>query len=282
MACSLLGFGCLTITGCGGSSTANTSNERSDAGLAYQPVVVESQGSAPQQTVGIFLDSLRRGDESTANSLLTTKGQQEVQKTTYKIQPLGTPEGEFKIGRLGFPYEDKTVALVECQWREPATKTEPELQMDIVCEVRQETQGWRISGMAVTVLNDPTTTGDPETLVIDFEDGARLQQMLDSANGPAQPSQIAGQSVGQPQLGANQVGQSALPFNQQATNQFAQPTVGNQFNQSVENQYAQPSAPGALPPLPNGNLPPLPNNQPIQPSNTGTLALPPNSGPALR
>ena len=209
IALTLLGASTLSLVGCGGSSstTQSAGNDKTQQAGAdtlaeptYQPKVVESTNSEAQQVVNRFLDCLRRGDEATMNSLLTTLAKAEVKKTSYAIQPVGTPEGKFKVDRLAYPYQDQTVALVECHWSEPASATEPELMMDIVCEVHQEADGWKIAGMAVTVA------GEPEPLVIDFEDGQRLEQLMRMANG--QPP--AGQPVSQP-VGNGQTGQIALP-----------------------------------------------------------------------
>lgn len=294
---ALLGASTLSLTvGCGGSKTPDqASAEKAPAAgqqstqtgtqtgtLAdptFQPKVIESTDSAPQQTVAMFLDSLRRGDEATLNSTLTVLARNELKKTAYVIQPLGTPDGQYKIGRLGFPYQDQTVALVECQWREPATAKEPELLMDIVCEVHQETDGWKIAGMAVTVA------GENEPLVIDFEDGQRLQQMLDMANGQAP----AGQPVSQPNMqpgGATQAGQIAAPGqipslqnpqlqNPQMQNQPGQlPPSGAQFGQLP--QLQSPQQPGSVPNL---NAPPqLPNLQ----QDGGTQTANPPGGNVLR
>jgi hypothetical protein len=185
------------LVGCGGSpatdqQSAQSTLSPSAAGSnvqtlvvddpTFQPKIVESTDSAPQRSVAVFLDSIRRGDESTANSMLTPLAREEVSKTQFVIGRIGTPQGTFKIGRLGFPYPDQTIALVECQWSEPATASEAEMQMDIVCEVRQEQEGWRIAGMAVTAV------GEEEPLVIDFEDRNRLQQLGQMANGGSSPT----------------------------------------------------------------------------------------------
>lgn len=173
------------ITGCGGNTSSDsgttaasaaTENGSQATASSTKPESQQDRTAAPKQTVALFLDSLRRGDEVTANSMLTSKARAELEKTAWVMQPLGTPEGQYNIGRIEFPYPDQALALVECRWIEPATESEPELVMDVVCETYQESDGWRIAGLAVTVADEP------EPLVIDFEDGARLQQMLDMAN----------------------------------------------------------------------------------------------------
>ncbi len=289
---ALLGASTLSLTvGCGGSKTPDqasaekapaaeqqTTQTGTQAGTladpTFQPKVVETTDSEAQKTVAMFLDSLRRGDEATANSTLTALARNELKKTNYVIQPLGTPDGQYFMGRLGYPYQDKTVALVECQWREPATAKEPELVMDIVCEVHQEADGWKIAGMAVTVA------GENEPLVIDFEDGQRLQQMLDMANGQAP----AGQPVSQPNMqpgNGTQAGQIAAPGqlpslqNPQMQNQPGQlPPSGVQFGQLP--QLQSPQQPGGAPNL---NAPPqLPNQQ----QGSGTQTANPPGGNVLR
>ncbi len=212
-------------TGCGGGGAESAAPEDGATGSApadgqaiTQPasgaaqVVADGVGTEPAQSVAVFLDSLRRGDETAANSVLTSKAQQELAKTAYVIQPLGTPEGKYEIGRVGYPYEEKTVALVECLWTEPAAGDQPEVTMDIVCEVHLESEGWRISGIGVTI------PGTEEALVLDFEDADGLQQTIDAATGQTTATgqssgqQVAGQQLAeQPAGGLRPVGLPAYP-----------------------------------------------------------------------
>lgn len=278
IAAALLGASTISLVGCGGGSSSNQAAGENKAQTTqaatdtpaltdptFQPKVVESTNSPATQVVGVFLDSLRRGDEATMNSVLTALAKSEVKKTSYAIQPVGTPQGRFELGRLVLPYEDTTVALVECRWSEPATPTEPEVKMDIVCEVHQESDGWKIAGMAVNI------EGEPEPLVIDFEDGQRLEQLMRMANG--QPP--AGQPVSQP-AGGNQAGQIALPGqmpNNQFPNNQAAPGQLPQ-NQPQFGQLPQLPGSGTVPAqVPNLSAPPqLPGQQP---NSNQQLASPP-------
>jgi hypothetical protein len=275
MGCSSSDSTTQASTGTAQGSTPNAEQNPTGTADSFQPKLVESTDSPQQQTVAVFLDSLRRGDETTANSMLTTLARAEVQKTEYAIQPLGTPEGEFKIGRLAISDQDQTVALVESQWREPATKTDPELTMDIVCEVHQEGTVWRIAGMAVIVA------GENEPLVIDFEDGQRLQQQLRIANGqstqPAQPAAVPGQqaftlpTLNQP--GQAQVGQQPIQPNFQQTG-FQQ--TGTQQPSLQQPNFQQTGTPPLD--LNLNNLPPLP----AFPGDNGTQTATPPGGNVLR
>jgi hypothetical protein len=171
-------------------------------------LVNEGAETAPAQTVAIFLDSLRKGDERAANGVLTTLARQELAKTAYQIQPLGTPAGQYQIGRVGFPYAEKNVALVECTWVEPPVEGNAQEVMDIVCEVHQETDGWRISGIGVTI------PGSDQALVLDFEDAASLQATIDAATGQTSPATSQAVSVPagtQIATGEGTTGSSTLP-----------------------------------------------------------------------
>lgn len=191
------------LVGCGGAdnagsptaSSASTTNAPTQTAAAE--VVQNGVGTEPAHCVAIFLDSLRSGDEAAANGVLTTKAREELAKTAYEMQPLGTPQGKFEIGRVGYPFpEDKSIALVECEWSEPPVEGQEPLRMDIVCEVHKESQGWRISGLGVNV------PGSEETLVLDFEDAAALQATIDAATGAAPTNQQMGTPSRDPIAGA--------------------------------------------------------------------------------
>ena len=238
------GLATLSLTlfvGCGGTTNSSTASKSSGSSATSgtensvsSVQVVPGQGTEPGQCVAIFLDSLRSGDEESANGVLTAKAREELAKTPYEMQPLGTPEGAFEVGRVGYPYEEKDIALVECQWTEPSAPGEPPLTMDIVCEVRKETEGWRIAGLVVT------SPGSEETLVLDFENANSLQATIDGATGNA----ATGTSSAQATIPAQTVsGSNALP---------------------------QGSVPASLPPA---NLPPSelpPSNYPALPSSSAT------------
>ena len=177
LACS--GLLLLAAIGCGGKDTSTTAEAPSGAATptttAAAPAAVVSNGAStePGEIVALFLDSLRRGDEKSANGVLTAQAQASLLKTDFTIDPLGTPDGKYTIGRVGFVDGDATTGLVECVWVEPNPEAgKPPVEMEIVCEVHKEPQGWRISGMAVKM------SGTEDTFVLDFEDPQSLQAAL--------------------------------------------------------------------------------------------------------
>lgn len=231
------------LTGCGGSGAAPTASNSTEPASAETTaptasenapkinpatVVADGMNTPAAQCVAVFLDSLRRGDEQAANGVLTPKAQEELAKTSYAIQPLGTPEGKYTIGRVGYPYPEKTVALVECTWTEPAAPGEEIAALEIVCEVHQETVGWRISGMGVTM------EGSDEALVLDFEDAASIEATIGEATGQAaQPAQ--------------QMAQGQLPASQLPNGQYQQQVPGQQPGVQFQVGTPQQSTAGQFP-----------------------------------
>ncbi|MCA9127002.1 MAG: hypothetical protein KDB22_07950 [Planctomycetales bacterium] len=262
-----------SLIGCGGSSPAPTSEKEAattqpEASSAASPtpqatIVMAGTETDAAQAVHVFLDSLRRGNEEAANGILTSKAREELAKTNWAMQPLGTPDGTYEIGRVGFPYPEKTVALVECLWREPSVPGEPPITMDIVCEVHQESEGWRISMIAVT------SPEYAEPIELDFEDAASLTATLEPTARPqaTQPAaqQVSVQVDSQPyQLPQQQFQLPQGPaYNPQAQSPATSPAFGEGTlppapafgNAATNSQYNNSTGPGstqlALPPLPN-------------------------------
>lgn len=222
-----------------GSNTAQNSptNTPTQQTAELQPTIVDGVGTEPAQAVAVFLDSLRRGDEKTANGVLTSRAREEVQKTNYQIQPPGTPDGKYEIGRVGYPYPEKNVALVECQWTEPSAPGLAPDVMEIVCEVHQEADGWRISGLGFKIV------GTEEALLLDFENAASLQATIAGATAPVQTQTAGGVPVGQ----------------QTATN-VAPPAIPSGLPAFPPTPNLQPTAPAAGTQI---ALPPI-NNAPVQ------------------
>ncbi len=259
----------LAAVGCGskdtGSVTADGNSSPAQAAPATQTAVVTNGASTePGEIVALFLDSLRRGDEKAANGVLTAQAQASLAQTDYTIDPLGTPDGKYTIGRVGFVDGDNTTGLVECLWTEPNPEAgKPPVEMEIVCEVHKETNGWRISGMAVKMA------GTEETFVLDFEDPKSLQQALGGEAEPASPANVAQAPAGgvAPAGNMTPVGQpvaSQMPAQpgfppaqlpQQQVQQFQpqQPATGQPSPYPQFPTEGQPPTQIAFPPNPNVN-----------------------------
>ena len=224
LACPAAVLALSMVFGCNGGSddkaAQNTTSPTTNTTTPLQPVVIDGVGTEPAQAVAVFLDSLRRGDEATANGVLTNLAREQVQKTNFQIQPLGSPEGKYQIGRVAFPYAEKNVALVECQWSEPSVAGQPPEMTEIICEVHQETEGWRIAGLIFKIAESE------ETLVLDFENAASLQETLELATATPPQSNQPAQTVQAPG-GAEPSANPALPPLPGANTQIAFPPLNN-------------------------------------------------------
>lgn len=258
----------LAAIGCGskdtGTVTADGKGAAAPAPANQTAVVTNGASTEPGEIVALFLDSLRRGDEKAANGVLTGQAQASLAQTDYTIDPLGTPDGKYTIGRVGFVDGDNTTGLVECLWTEPNPEAgKPPVEMEIVCEVHKEPQGWRISGMAVKMA------GTEETFVLDFEDPKSLQQALGGEAASQSPANVAQMPAGgvAPASGVAPVGQPV------ATQMPAQPgfppTQQPQQQQVQQFQPQQPAAgqPSQFPQFPSEGQPPT------------QIAFPPNPNP---
>ncbi len=240
------------------------------AGESAMTIVQQGTQTEAAESVAVFLDSLRRGDEKAANGGLTTKAREELAKTNYMIEPLGTPDGDYSIGRVVFPFEEKNVALVECVWKEPAAEGQPSVSMDIVCEVFQEAEGWRISGISLTI------PGTDDLLVLDVEDAQGLQAALDDATGGNQQPPQQQQVATAPSAGGVQMqftgAQQAVPTG--ASQQQYQPAQPQPY-QPTQQQPVQQGMPTYSPQQPGQYVPPQQNTaqpQYQQSVPTGTTA----------
>ncbi len=219
------------VAGCGGGGAADSSTETAQSPAATsEPTttpaatpqmkvnIVQNGATLPAgETVAIFLDSLRRGNEQAANAVLTLKAREELAKSMFVLQPPGAPEGRFSIGRVTFEEGVTDVALVESTWTDPPTADSPTpVNNEIVCEVRKEDGAWRISGIALEI------EGLETPLVLDFEDSAALNAAIAGAG--VEPT-------GNPQAGATPPAGTQLPptgTQEQGGVQIALPQFPNQ------------------------------------------------------
>ncbi|MFV1965089.1 MAG: hypothetical protein ACC628_06670 [Pirellulaceae bacterium] len=117
----------------------------------------------PDVVVANFLAALRDGDDTTAESLLTTKVLEETSKRNLTVQPPGTPSANFQIGKVSYVTADKRGAHVSSVWSEK-DRTGGAMTYEIVWALRHQQDGWKIAGMATQVTDD----GPP--VFLNFED----------------------------------------------------------------------------------------------------------------
>lgn len=166
---TILAIPAMLSVGCSGSEESSAST----TAAVNQPMPAAVEGPAPTEIVSQFLDRVRRGgDNSDANSLLTKLAQQEMTRIGRPLAFPGSPDTRFDVqSAYPVPDQEKTVWV-------PTILAEPseegaEIQYQVVWTVRQENDGWRISGF--------TMEGEQEKpMHIDFENGAEMEARLSS------------------------------------------------------------------------------------------------------
>lgn len=147
------------IVGCGGGNTEQPSGDDSgsdggDSAAAAQPqndapktAQLPPADAGPDVVVGTFLDSLRNGDDATAEALLTDKARIETEKANLKVEPPGTPSARYQVGQVQYVTENKEGAHVASVWEDtyPDGSTET---YNVTWVLRRQPAGWRIVGLA--------------------------------------------------------------------------------------------------------------------------------------
>jgi hypothetical protein len=149
------------------------------------------------EVVTLFLESLKKGDPVQTRALLTEAAKAEIERKGYAIDPLGSNESKFNIGRTQFSDKDADAAFVEAEWSEPLEDGKT-LTSEVVFTVHKEENAWRISGLALE-------TGEPgNTVIIDFENMPEMAPAAQTATAPnstapvAPPAASQGPSLNQP------------------------------------------------------------------------------------
>ncbi len=180
------------ICGCGGGESDEA--DKTDAtSLAPAPEpqqqVAESVSipGTPEDAVSDFLNAMQAGDEKVAESMLTTKAREETKKHGLAVQPPGTPDAKYQVGRVEYPEEG--AAYVHCLWSE-THEDQSEETYEVVWVLLGEKEGWRIAGIAMQLVegSDPT--------FLNFEDPAEMMETVRMVEASArqaeqQPAQTA-------------------------------------------------------------------------------------------
>jgi len=155
------------VMGCGGS---NDSGE--DPPGAGDDQGAAARMSEPAAAVHAFLEAVRTGNDPKAAEMLTATARQRTAQRNLTVSPPGSDTARFEVGRVEFL--EKGAARVVSHWTDLDHTGQPRTDQ-MVWMVRREPEGWRIVGVAATVLE-----GEPP-LILDFENPdemLRKQQML--------------------------------------------------------------------------------------------------------
>jgi hypothetical protein len=159
----MLGLVALAAIGCGGSEKPSAANISTENGAATTGTTTNgAKTEAPDAVVTAFLESLRKGNDVLAASLLTDRARQKTAEKGLKVQPPGTPDMTYQIGQTEFVTDAKNGAHVGSVWSEKLPTGET-ASFEVIWVLRLEPQGWRIAGMA-------TPVGEEGHVFLNFED----------------------------------------------------------------------------------------------------------------
>ncbi len=127
------------------------------------------------------MQALSQGDADTVTQLLTEKARLETQKHQLAVQPPGTAEAQYEVGKVELV---EGGAYVNSVWSEPA-KDGNRQRYEIVWVLRSQADGWRVAGMAARI------DANRELTYLNFEDPQEMLSKWESvdtelANRPAE------------------------------------------------------------------------------------------------
>lgn len=141
--------------------------------------------AAAVQVVQEFLEAVRQGDTSSANSRLTPLALQRTSELDLNFSPPGSPTARFTVGQAELVDADK--AVVESTWTDLDADGKPQ-QEQIIWALKLTAGQWRISGMAAEL-------GEGQApLVMDFENPEQLAPLA----GPSTEASATPRQASQP------------------------------------------------------------------------------------
>jgi len=117
---------------------------------------------------------MRGGDDKVAESLLTSKAREETARQNMVVQPPGTPNASYQVGRVEYPKDQEGTAYVECTWSEKYADDQQD-QYEVVWVLHKEKTGWHIAGMA-TELDDSGSV-----VFLNFENPVEMMEKVRQA-----------------------------------------------------------------------------------------------------
>lgn len=123
-----------------------------------------SDGRGPEGVMGEFLEAIRKGDDATASALLTTLARQKAEEMEMVVAPPGSDTASYKILAVEIEGDE---AQIGTDWSDLDVDGKKHTDR-IVWMLRNESDGWRIHGMATRVFDDLAP------IVLNFEDPADM------------------------------------------------------------------------------------------------------------
>ena len=158
LAISIVGF-----TACNQSIIETTERSAPKPPVAPGRLPV-SMDSSPEVVASAFLDALRAGNNTIAEQFLTSTAREQATSHNLVVQPPGSPSATYEIREVTRRGPN---ANVNSRWTEFSAEGLP-VNYDIVWILKQQSEGWRIAGMATAFIPGA------EPVFLNFEDAADL------------------------------------------------------------------------------------------------------------
>ncbi len=170
------------ICGCGGGETEKEKPTSSAAPASASPETTamaptDVDADNPQKAVNSFLQAMSSGDEKVAEAMLTTKAREETKRHDLAVQPPGTPNAKYQVGRVEYP--ETGAAYVHCLWTE-TYEDQSEETYEVVWVLLKETAGWRIAGIAMQLVEGA------EPAFLNFENPVEMMETVRMAEAAGQ------------------------------------------------------------------------------------------------
>jgi hypothetical protein len=164
----ILSLAVLTVgmMGCGGSDSTGQSGGNTHA-----------ERDTPEAAVAEFLEAVRNGDDEKTARMLTAAARKTTAELGLEVAPPGSDTAQFEVGKA--EYLSPSGARVACTLSDLDENSQRQTER-LVWMVRREPEGWRIAGVAATVVE-----GEPPRAV-DFEN-PRAMAALGGRTGSGNP-----------------------------------------------------------------------------------------------
>lgn len=152
----------LMAAGCGKQEANKTSStgSQTDANAALgAPEATPSDG--PAETVAVFLEAVRTGNDEKASRMLSTVAREKTASLNRSVTPPASDTARFSVGKVDWVGQDG--ARVACTWTDLDADGQPRSD-EAIWVVRREAEGWRVVGVAAMIFPD-----EPP-VVLNFED----------------------------------------------------------------------------------------------------------------
>lgn len=164
--------------GCGGSAAPQQQAAATTNTAAAKAVPADPR--TPEQVVSDFLASSQKGDTQTKVTLLTPAARAEWQRAEkagsgFSMGVEASPTLTFQVKDVELVGETKQEAHVASQLTDKDGDGQP-VSESIVWFLLQEEEGWRISGMAMNVIDGELP------LILDFENQAEMERKIQMLN----------------------------------------------------------------------------------------------------